>query len=172
LGCLGLDGSMLDLGFPHPIWNTSHCGFELLPGAITASGSLPHSSASSGTVEVGKGDTGWLWVFLSNDPFGRLVCIALVGFAADHLAGFVIVQGGDCVGGVVRWLGFGNGHVERVDCSSLLKRNVRGGHVVWRCSVGCRVVVSGLRWAWYVLVGFGVHCSSGLGMDKRKLGMM
>jgi hypothetical protein len=163
---------MLDLGFPHPIWNTSHCGFELLPGAITASGSLPHSSASSGTVEVGKGDTGWLWVFLSNDPFGRLVCIALVGFAADHLAGFVIVQGGDCVGGVVRWLGFGNGHVERVDCSSLLKRNVRGGHVVWRCSVGCRVVVSGLRWAWYVLVGFGVHCSSGLGMDKRKLGMM
>jgi hypothetical protein len=36
--------------------------------------------------------------------------------------------------------------------------------MVWRCSVGCRVVASGLRWAWYVLVGFDVHCSSGLGM--------
>jgi hypothetical protein len=90
LGCLGLDGSMLDLlGFPHPMWTTSHCGFKLLPGTITASGSLP-----AGTVEVGKGDTGWLWVFLSNDPFGRLVCISVVGFAVDHLAGFDIVPSG------------------------------------------------------------------------------
>jgi hypothetical protein len=58
------------------------------------------------------------------------------------------------VGGVVRWLGFGNGHVERAERSSLLRRSVRGGHMV----------VSRLRWAWYVLVGFDVHCSSGLGM--------
>ena len=70
------------------------------------------SSASSGTVEIGKGDTGCLWrVLSSDDPFWRLVCASLVGFAADHLAGFGIVQGGCCVGGVVRWLGFGHGHV-------------------------------------------------------------
>ena len=35
------------------------------------------SSVSSGTVEVGKGDIGRLWIFSSDDPFGRLVCIAL-----------------------------------------------------------------------------------------------
>jgi hypothetical protein len=69
-------------------------------------------SASSGTVKVGKGDTGWLWrVFASDDPTWCLVCPSLVSFATDHLAGFVFGRGGCCVGGVVRWLGFGNGHV-------------------------------------------------------------
>ena len=90
---------------------------------------------------------------MRDDPFWGLVCTSLVGFAADHLAGFVVVQGGCCVGGVVRWLGFGHGHVERAEHSSLLRRSVRGGHMVlWRCSLGCRVIVSGLRWAWYVFV--------------------
>ena len=121
------------------------------------------SSASSGTVEVGKGDIGRLWIFSSNDPFGRLVCIALVGFAADHLAGFVVVRRGWCVGGVVRWLGFGNGRIWRAERSFLLKRIVRGRHVVWRCVVDCRVFVGVLRWAWYG-VGFVVHCVGKLGM--------
>ena len=121
------------------------------------------SSASSGTVEVGKGDIGRLWIFSSNDPFGRLVCIALVGFAADHLAGFVVVRGGCCVGGVVRWLGFGNGRIWRAERSFLLKRIVRGRHVVWRCVVDCRVFVGVLRWAWYG-VGIVVHCVVKLGM--------
>jgi hypothetical protein len=47
----------------------------------------------------------------------------------------------------VRWLGFGNGHVERADRSSLLKR----------CSVGCCVVVSALSGC----AGLGM-CLSGL----------
>ena len=113
------------------------------------------SSASSGTVEVGKGDIGRLWVFSSNDPFGRLVCIALVGFAADHLAGFVVVRRGCCVGVVVRWLGFGNGCVWRAERSFLLKRSrcpwkpcgvaVRRWLpcVCWRVALGCLGMVLG-----------------------------
>jgi hypothetical protein len=46
---------------------------------------------------------------VSDNPFWRLVWPSLVCLAADHLTGFV--HGGCCVGGVVRWLGFGNGHV-------------------------------------------------------------
>ena len=44
-------------------------------------------------------------------------------------------------------------------CSSV----VRGGHVVWRCVVGCRVFVGVLRWAWYG-VGFVVYGAGVLGM--------
>ena len=68
------------------------------------------------------------------------------------------------MGEVVQCLGFGNGHVERAECSSLLRRSVRGGHVVWRCGLGCHVFVGALRWAWYVFVSYGFHCISGLGM--------
>jgi hypothetical protein len=93
---------------------------------------------------------GFAWVFLSkNDPFGRLVCIALVGFAADHLAGFDIVRRGDCVGGVVQWLGFGNGHVERADRSSLLKRCslLAGWAGLGMCLSGlASIVQAGLVW--------------------------
>jgi hypothetical protein len=65
----------------------------------------------------------------------------------------------------VRWLGFGHGHVERTERSSLLRRSVRGGHVVCRCGVGCRMVFGGVvLWAWYMFVRYVVHCSSGLGI--------
>jgi hypothetical protein len=41
LRCLGLDGSILDWGFPHPKWTTCHCGFRLMTGTITCSGGTP-----------------------------------------------------------------------------------------------------------------------------------
>jgi hypothetical protein len=53
---------------------------------------------------------------------------------------------------IVRWLGFGHGHVERADRSSLLMRSVRGGHVVCWCGVGCRMFGGVVRWAWYIFV--------------------
>lgn len=67
------------------------------------------SSASSGAVHVSKGGFDFWRIFVSDNPFWRLVWPSLMSLAADHLTGFV--RGGCCVGGVVRWLGFGNGHV-------------------------------------------------------------
>jgi hypothetical protein len=69
-----------------PLWFQINDGYDYLLRWYA------RSSASSGMVEVGKGNTGWLWrVFSSDDPLWRLVCTSLVRFAADHLAGFVFV---------------------------------------------------------------------------------